>query len=352
LFARIIYTTNIAYYISEALSVIFSFHLLALLFFHNESLSIVNALWFLPYLIFNRIIIPATRINKQRFGTRLAAYNNIFTYLFSVPRTPIKGMLKWHPAGTKISKIQKAYKTTINIGLVFGLLYLICFTFIIFSKPYILGNYNTYLVLFWALHSAAWYALFISLTTRYIKNVRLPEILKMKQNHKVMQLSLLNLKSYLMPLMVVFLILIIGVNSRVELSNPEAPTVMAMNTILEIGNEEVIEREKKEDLMVVLISGSIDYESDSVSILGVSSEDQKYRYRIADDDGIHTIVERASIDFKNNQGIELSQADKLFLELKMIEDIGLRDLKEGDYIEINEVKMKEIYLESQEIIST
>lgn len=160
------------------------------------------------------------------------------------------------------------------------------------------------------------------------------------------------MKSYLMPMLTAFLILIIGLNGRVELSNPDAPTVMAMNTILDIGNEEVIEQEKKEDLMVVLISGSIDYESDSVSILGVTSDEGTYKYRIGEGDDLTNIVEKASIDFKNNQGIELTQAEKLYLELKIAQDIDFKLLEEGDIIEINESKMKEIYLEGKEIINT
>jgi cellulose synthase (UDP-forming) len=174
--ARLIYLINPMYYLSEAATVIFSFQFLILLYFHSESLSLMNTLYFLPYIILSRIIIPFTKTNKNKLGTRLAALSNSYTYFYTYIRMITKGVPAWHPTGVKIKVLHDDFLSAYNIGTTISCTFLLCFIFVLISKPNILGNYNTYIVLGWAFYSAFWHATFITFVLQFIHPFRVSEV--------------------------------------------------------------------------------------------------------------------------------------------------------------------------------
>lgn len=155
--ARVSYITNATYYIAEASSVVFCFHLLTLLAFHSETLSIWNTLWFLPYLFFYHILTPQLRIVKPRLGTYLAAFSNIFTYAYTLSTMFFRSVLPWQPAGVKDGIVTKPFLHTVIFSAALTTTYLLLFISILVSNPSIFINYNAYPTLIWALYTAYWY---------------------------------------------------------------------------------------------------------------------------------------------------------------------------------------------------
>jgi hypothetical protein len=166
--ARLIYATNPLYYISEALTIVFSFQFLVLLYFHADSLSIVNTLYFLPYIVLSRIAIPLTKANKSKTGTKLAALSNSYTYFYTYIRMATKGLPTWHPTGVKINGLHEDFLEAFNVGTLISSLFITCFLFVLFSRLEVFGNFNTYIVLAWTFYSVFWHALFLTFVQRYI----------------------------------------------------------------------------------------------------------------------------------------------------------------------------------------
>jgi cellulose synthase (UDP-forming) len=154
--ARLIYATNPLYYISEALTIVFSFQFLVLLYFHADSLSIVNTLYFLPYIVLSRIAIPLTKANKSKTGTKLAALSNSYTYFYTYIRMATKGLPTWHPTGVKINGLHEDFLEAFNVGTLISSLFITCFLFVLFSRLEVFGNFNTYIVLAWTFYSVFW----------------------------------------------------------------------------------------------------------------------------------------------------------------------------------------------------
>ncbi len=172
LMARIIYITNPLYYLSEALALLFSFQFLALLYFNPSSLSVWNTIYFLPYLLLSRVIVPLTKKNKNKVGTKLAALSNSYTYLYTYIRMAIKGVPTWQPTGVKTSIIHEDFLRAMDMGAVISLLYIGAFLFIIVKNPLIFGNYNAYIILAWTFYSVFWHSLFLTHALRYIHKVK------------------------------------------------------------------------------------------------------------------------------------------------------------------------------------
>lgn len=338
---RLIFLSNASYYLSEALSIIFSFHLLALLMFHHDTLALKNFVWFLPHFLLTRFVIPKTRVNKIKLGTRLAALNNIFTYFYSVPRTPFNGMLKWHPAGAKMSKIDKNYDFSINLGLAVVLIYIVSFILIILTKPFILANYNAYPVLIWASYTVIWYSIFLFKVTKYIKDQRKIEIVSFKENNGVFKMSLQNMRNYLIPVAGVFLFFAIGFNGNTELRNPESQTAIAVNTILDRGRTYIASITDKDDVGEI-VSTSDDDSTDS-SVLGASSDLLYYRYTALEGDDLTVAVGKCIEAFEINNDLELSQSEKLFIEQNLIQNVNFDAISRGDVIQFEQSRIMELY---------
>ena len=227
LMARLVYIINPLYYLSEASSVIFSFQFLMLLYFHPDTLSIANSLYFIPYIIVSRLLVPATRVNKSRVGTKLAALNNSYTYLYTYIHMLTKGVPAWHPTGVKISGLHNDFVSSFNLGMTISSLHIILFTFVLFARSSVFGNYNTYLVLGWSFYTVLWHSLYLYSVAKYIhpyllNNVRnnLGRMFLFAKTHAIMALTLTLFGTS-------------AFSATKVLKNPETPTTQALNNLMD-----------------------------------------------------------------------------------------------------------------------
>ncbi len=226
LVARIIYITNPLYYLSEALTVIFAFQFLVLLYFHADTLSLYHTLYFLPYIVLSKVIIPFTKSNKNKPGTKLAALSNVYTYFYTYIHMIVRGVPNWHPTGVKISNLHGDFVQAMSMGVGISSLFILLFLFVIFSRPEIFGNYHTYMVLGWALYSVFWHTLFLHSVWSYIR--------PLKSVHLVSQVD----KAYLYvrshSIIVLFITLIGSTffHAVITLLNPSTPTRVAYQSMV------------------------------------------------------------------------------------------------------------------------
>jgi cellulose synthase (UDP-forming) len=166
--ARISYVTNATYYIAEASSLLFSFHLLTLLAFHEDSLSLYNSAYFVPYLAFYHFQTPFYRIYKPRRGTYIAAFSNSFTYAYTLSTMFFKQILPWQPAGVKSAGVSKPFLHTVLIAGCFVAVFLAALMSIVIANPDILLNANAYPSFIWASYSMYWSIQYLITSIQFI----------------------------------------------------------------------------------------------------------------------------------------------------------------------------------------
>lgn len=99
--ARLTYLINPLYYMSEAVTVIFAFQFLILLYLHSDTLSLANTVNFIPFILLSNFVIPYSKVNRSRLGTKIAALSNSYTYFYTYIRMIFIGIPAWHPTGKK-----------------------------------------------------------------------------------------------------------------------------------------------------------------------------------------------------------------------------------------------------------
>lgn len=229
--ARLIYLINPMHYLSEALTVVFAFQFLALLYFHSYSLSVWNTVYFLPYIVLSKLITPFIKVNKSKIGTKLAALNNSYTYLYTYIRMLVKGIPTWHPTGVKIGGLHNDFIEAFNIGTFISASYIILFFFILLSKPFLFGNYNTYIVLVWCFYSVFWHAMFLTFVAEFIHPF------KVATAQTYTKKMFLYVKKHIMLYLYFMLVGAAFVSFIVSLFDYKTPTRVAVNTLLSHYNE-------------------------------------------------------------------------------------------------------------------
>ena len=225
--ARLIYLSNPTYYLSEAFSIIFSFQFLLLLYFHSDTLSLWNTLYFIPYMVLSRFVIPATKANKNKVGTRLAALNNYYTYFYTYIRMLTIGVPQWHPTGVKISKLHDDFLNAINIGTVISVTFILGFIFILISKPHIFGNYNTYVVLAWTFYAIFWHTVYLTSVHKYIHPFKLEEATNFFSK------GLVYAKTHTMLILFTLVSSFAFFDISIAYAMPDSPTKVALNSLMD-----------------------------------------------------------------------------------------------------------------------
>ena len=294
LMARLIYITNPLHYLSEALTVIFSFQLLVLLYFHADSLSIVHTLYFIPYVVLSRVVLPLTKANKNKIGTRLAALNNSYTYFYTYIRMLVKGVPAWHPSGVKSSGLHSDFINAFNIGIVISSVYIICFWIILLTKFHIFGNFNTYIVLAWSFYSVFWHVFFLTSISEYVHPFRIAAVRNFREK------AFVYLKTNLMLVLLILLISLTIPAIVVSLMNPKSPTVIAVNQLVDDKDEPKI------------IASAVTQIEDKKTVLGVQAKKEPvkgYTFIVESGDSLVDLAEEAIENYSEQKDIEISHSE-------------------------------------------
>ena len=321
LMARLIYMINPMYYLSEALTVIFSFQFLMLLYFHADSLSLWHTLYFLPYVILSNLIIPFTKTNKNKLGTKLAAMNNSYTYFYTYIRMLIKGVPTWQPTGVKTTGLHQDFLNAFNIGTAISALYIVAFLFIILTRPELFGNYNTYVVLTWSFYSIFWHVLYLMFVSDYIHPFRLSSARNIFATAFV----------YAKTNVVIFLFFTLSgaalVDTFIIFQNPTTQTALAIEELRD-------KRDEEPDVIAAVQSIT----EEKPIVLGSLSEEiiaePKQEYILIVETG-DTMLELASVainQFLTENNLELSKEEITYSAYVLITKIEKRPIRPADEI--------------------
>lgn len=323
LMGRLIYATNPLHYLSEALSIIFSFQLLFLLYFHTDSLSLIHTLYFLPYIILSRLILPMTKTNKNKVGTRLAAMNNSYTYFYTYIRMLIKGVPAWQPSGVKTSGLNGDFINAFNIGTFISSLYIISFIFVIVSRFWVFGNFNTYVVLGWSFYSVFWHTLYLSLVAKYVQPFRLMEA------RNFFTRSFVYAKTYAMFSLLVVLVSLSIPNAAIALLDTKSPTAVAVNHIINGPPEQT-------NTIAIVQNEQLP----TKNVLGAQAQEKKtYSFTVESGDTLLGLSKEAIERHVRSKGITITNNQLEYASDVLAQNIPYpykQDLKPGNRIEFDE----------------
>lgn len=313
LVARLIYVINPLYYLSEALSIIFSFQFLFLLYYHTETLSLQHVLYFLPYIILSRLIVPALKTNKSKVGTKLAALNNTYTYFYTYIRMLVRGVPTWQPTGVKVHTLHQDFIEAINLGTTISAAYTLLFAYVLLNRTSVFGNYNTYMVLAWSFYSVFWHVYYLYSVFEYIRPFKLSVAKNAVEKWGIY------VRSHMPLALFSVLIGVASFNGYLTVTNPD--------TLYLIDTANVESATFSAPAMYMITSQSM--------VLGAATEIlPEFTYVYEQGDTAILLAERALTDFANKQSTSLSsnQLNYAAHDLLKHAEKDSQKLKRGDLV--------------------
>lgn len=336
LMARLIYLINPMYYISEALTVVFSFQFLVLLYFHSDSLSIYQTVYFLPYIFVTKVLIPLTKVNKSKIGTKLAALNNSYTYFYTYIQLITKNVPAWHPTGLKFNGVHPDFMSAMNIGTTISSVYITLFTFVLISRPHVFGNYNTYAVLAWSFYSVFWHAMYLYMVASYIHPLKLPSI--KSDAGRLLLYARTNI-----PVVLFSILLLTAIyNSLVTMSNPNTPTALAIASLNTSPLHEIsFKTATIKDVPLIngprsqILAASVSAQPAQITISPPKATPQShYVYVVKGGDTLLEIAKDATQKYAQESGINLSDKEVSKVSYDIITDDKNKKIRPGQEIKI------------------
>jgi cellulose synthase (UDP-forming) len=339
IYARISYLTNITYYLTEGFMIFYSFHLLALLFFHPEDLLNYNSLYFVPFLLFEHIWLPVMRISKTRLGNILAGSNNVMTYLYSLPRVVFNNILPWEAAGLKTTKLNKSFLSAVLQLTLIVLVFFVLFLFVIIDNPNLIIDQRNYVILLWCL--------FFLVIKSYHLYFAYAEVLNsvginwsFSSRIKNISLSKLRYPYYAMPLIV--LLTYSGLNISYYFNG--RPDIDVVNHRTNIGRYLA---GNNNSTKIVSNTGIVDgiADKDKKEIKEHSSE---FSYIAQKNDFYYKLARQAVKDYFSKHGIQRDEPSMIRSETYLIERMGYtgKTLEIGTVVEFDEAMLQDVVQKS------
>ena len=162
LWGKVNFLSSTLYYLAEATAPLLSLQLLCLLFFNTDSLKLGWVLPFVPYIVYELLVRPRMLLSKKLYGVKLAGITQMFTYLDAMIRYFLRQPIAWKSTNVKDSQneqqISNNYFTNTTASTIFSAIYIFLFGLILFLRPNIIFNVETYTVLFIAFYRAYIYS--------------------------------------------------------------------------------------------------------------------------------------------------------------------------------------------------
>jgi cellulose synthase (UDP-forming) len=172
---RLIYISGSMYYLAEAASLFLTSQVMLLLLFHQNTISIGHILWFLPFIIMQKIILDEVKLSPKKSGTIVAALTQIYTYIYALLAIIFEQKTSWQATNTKNTIVSSQFMNILWFNRIFVSIMLILIATTIFIHPDMLYNINAYILLGWAIYSTY-------LHTRYSFTLSRFVVLRKKQN--------------------------------------------------------------------------------------------------------------------------------------------------------------------------
>ena len=150
---KVCYGVGFLFYMSQPLSILFSFQLFYGLFFYNQYITLAAGLLFYPATVSGFIIIFFFPIARFRPGVFRAMMLQTYSYSHAVFCAFLKSTVGWIPTNAKHIGVSKPFKQVTLAVSIYVLVYLSLVALTIRTGIFHLFNYNYYTVQFWLLYN-------------------------------------------------------------------------------------------------------------------------------------------------------------------------------------------------------
>lgn len=152
---KICFISGFLYYMSYPLTILLSFQIFLFLFYYYNSITLVNALPFIPAILFSFVVIPAFRLSRSRPGGLLARTAYSFCYSHAVVTAFVKKSIGWQPTNTKRMEVSKAYQQLVLFNAIYFFIYMALLGVALNRGLLNLFNVNAYSVFFLIFYNIA-----------------------------------------------------------------------------------------------------------------------------------------------------------------------------------------------------
>jgi cellulose synthase (UDP-forming) len=153
IYQKACFCSGFMYYLSHPVTILLSFQAFFLLLIFHHQLSWVNALPFIPCVIFAFIVIPLFRITRRRTGGYLARNVYIYSYTHASITAFLRASVAWQPTNTKNAGVSKTYLQIVMFAAIYLLIYISAVEFTISRGNLNILNINSYTILFWIFYN-------------------------------------------------------------------------------------------------------------------------------------------------------------------------------------------------------
>lgn len=159
---KLCFVSGFCYYLSHAVQLVMGLQLFVLLFWHFEKISLIQAAWFLPAVLYAVLVLPLFRTQVPKYGTFLAKIAYSRSYLHALFTKLTGGVLGWQPTGTTRIGISRAYRNTLLFSAGYLLFYMGCLAYAIHLRHFTMTSINYISVNFWILFFLVSHALYLA----------------------------------------------------------------------------------------------------------------------------------------------------------------------------------------------
>ncbi len=146
---KLCYISGFMYYLHHPIGLLLSFQLFISIYLFNDSISILNAYPFYPFLIFSFIILPWFRLPKFRIGSLFSSFTQLYAYSHAVFTGLVGKNVGWIPTNARTKSVSSAFnQTTVFIG-IYIFFYILCVAVAVKLDGLHLFDYNYYSLQFW-----------------------------------------------------------------------------------------------------------------------------------------------------------------------------------------------------------
>lgn len=150
---KLCFISGFMYYLSHPVTILMSFQVFFLLFFHHDYVNLTNAIPFYPCILFTFLIIPLFRITKNKTGSFLARNSYNLSYTHASITAFIKKSVGWQPTNTKRVTISRAFTEQFHGLAIYFFIYVGLIALSISLGTIQIFNLNSYSLLFWIFYN-------------------------------------------------------------------------------------------------------------------------------------------------------------------------------------------------------
>jgi cellulose synthase/poly-beta-1,6-N-acetylglucosamine synthase-like glycosyltransferase len=148
LMQKICFYTGFFYYLADPFKIVLSYMLFVVLVNHGQNLNILNALWFIPHIIFGLILIPIYRKKMPTFASKAVDLILVYTHIYTIWKRLFGSGANWVPTG-KVAKNDSTVNWVKRLFYINLFIYSVVTVILSFRGMIHFQNIQAYTLIFW-----------------------------------------------------------------------------------------------------------------------------------------------------------------------------------------------------------